>query len=274
MRGKGRTAILKPKKEIERASESDVNVVGNYLAVLSEVCQSLCGQEFPHELGMTVLLKHGGMLAPSAAALLGERRMWNWIREYELAIYKILCETNIATVPHVLESCGSCVCSAELPFDIINYNERMSYYGRATITKHLACHLRRRISNVGTRWVKEGPWKVEDPTQGYRWSSRCTMIELWLRLWFNTSKLLELIPNDIQKLYHVNRGLRFRQGLSEQEFLYSANREQIREAIANANGTKLLRIEGDDYTSRAEWVRVFYNSLRPRPLKSWPHANA
>lgn len=268
---KGRTAILKPEVETECDAESRVDVLKECLAALSEACWGLCGREFPHELGMLVLLEYGGMRSPSAVAFLGEQKMWTWIRIYE----SVLADAHkMVTAARLWNPCGMCQCGAEnLPVAVERYCTDVSYYGRGTMTKTLACHYPHRISNIGSRWVKEGPWKVEDPTR-MRWRDQCSMTELWLGLWFNTSEALASVSRGIQQLYHMNRNLRFRQGLMERDFLYSANREQIREAIANVNGTEKVRIEGDDYTSRAEWVRVFYNSLRPRPLKSWPHADA
>lgn len=248
------------------------NMVGEHLAALSEVCQGLCGREFPHELGMAVLIEYGGMRAPSAVAFLGEQRMWSWVHAYESLMRELQTEYGLRA-HSILNSGDLCQCGAENPAVATGkYCAAVSYYGRGTMTKTLACHWPRRSSNVGSRWVREGPWKVEDPTRK-RWTVTCAMAELWMTLWFNTSKALASVSKGMQQLYYMNRRVRFRQGLSEREFLSGADREQIREAIANANGTEQVRIEGDDYTSRAEWVRVFYNSLRPRPLMAWPHAD-
>lgn len=63
-------------------------------------------------------------------------------------------------------------------------------------------------------------------------------------------------------------------GLKECEFVLYADRGQIRQLIARAHGTEVLHIEGDDYISRSEWARVFYNSLREEPLRDWPRVNA
>jgi hypothetical protein len=284
VRGKSRPATLELEVEtecddaetdakLEGGTELRVDMVGEHLAALSEVCQSLCGREFPHELGMAVLIEHGGMRAPSAVAFLGEHRMWIWIRIYESALAELNQEVSAASVSRMLGSGARCVCGAEnLPVAVGRYCAAMSYYGRGTMTKTLACHWPRRMSNVGSRWVTEGPLKVEDPTRK-RWTDACAMADLWMGVWFNTSDTMTLMSSSKRILYDMNRQIRFRQGLSEREFLAYANRGEIREAIANANGTEQVRIDGDDYTSRAEWVRVFYNSLRPRPLMAWPHAD-
>jgi len=255
------------------------DMVGEYLKVLSEVCEGLCGHGFPHELGMAVLFAYGGMRAPSAVAFLGERRMWEYIRnhesvmnEWQSAMNERQRNTNHALVLCMHKFEGVCVCGAKnMPAIAGRYCAAMSYYGRATMTKQLACHWPCRLSNVTERWVTEGPWKVEDPTRK-QWTDRCAMADLWMGLWINTSEVA-LQSGVLQYVYHTNKKIRFRHGLSEREFLYYANREQIREAIANTNGTEVVRIEGDDYTSRAEWVRVFYNSLRLRPLKAWPYVD-
>lgn len=284
MRKKGRPATLEPEVETKcddaepetdakREIELRVNMVGECLAALSGVCQDLCGREFPHELGMAVLLEHGGMRAPSAVAFLGEQKMWAWVRAHELLMCELHRGAEYASVARMLDSCGACQCGAENPAVAVGkYCAAVSYYGRGTMTKTLACHWPRRMSNVESRWVAEGPWKVEDPMRK-RLTVTCAMADLWMGLWYNTSNVLASIPKNIQQLYHMNYQFRFRQGLSEREFLVCANREEIREAIANANGTEKVWIKGDDYTSRAEWVRVFYNSLRPRPLRAWPHAD-
>ena len=254
--------------ELEGAIELRVDRVGEHLAALNEVCQDLCGREFPHELGMAVLLEHGGMRAPSAVAFLGERRMWNWIQTFKSA----LAQPN-GMLHLIISSVDHCVCGADnLSIAAGKYCAAMSYYSHGTMTKTLACHWAQRISNVGSRWVKEGPWKAEDPSRK-RWKTDCAMAQLWMGLLFNTSEALMLTSKSSQAIYYMSRKIRFMEGLTEREFLAHANREQIREAIANANGTEQVRIEGDDYTSRAEWVRVFYNSLRPRPLMAWPHAD-
>lgn len=254
--------------EIATAAKPIVNVVGEYLAVLSEVCEGLCGKRFSHELGVVVLFEHGGMRAPSAAAFLGEQRMWDWIRNYEFAIGEL---PDLNMLSRKLDPDFRCVCGAKnISVSARRYCAAMSQYGRATMTKKLACHWPHRLSNVGSRWVSEGPWKTEDLTQK-RWINKCAMAELWMGLWINTSESVSYLG--MRHLYLMGRAIRFREGVLEREFLYHANREQIREAIANANGTEVVRIEGEDYTSRAEWVRVFYNSLRSRPLQAWPHVD-
>ena len=269
-----RSITVEPEVETERddAAKPTPNMVGEYLAVLSEVCQGLCGQGFPHELGVAVLFEHRGMRAPSAAAFLGERRMWDWIKNYETGIANSSERYEMSAIYRILDVCGLCMCGAKPRLDIQRYSDAMSNYGRATMTKPLACHQPYRLSNVAARWVAEGPWKARDPTRP-GWKGICSLVDLWTGIWVNTSETVGMLDKRITGVYLMNRMVRFREGLTEREFLADANREQIREAIANANGTEPLRIKGDDYTSRAEWVQVFYNSLRPKPLQAWPHAD-
>lgn len=261
---------INSENEAEKETEYKVNVVGEHLAVLSEVCENLCGQRFPHELGMTVLFRHGGLCASTAVAFLGERRMWDWIQNYHMFLSQLNQDNDIGEASRAMDLAQACVCGANPHLNAKRHCDALTNYGRVTMTKQIACHQYPRVSNVGSRWVTEGPWKMENLMR-HQWRSYCAMMDLWVGVWFNKSEKLIGISNTILVLYEMKRKIRFRKGLLEREFLYSANREQIREAIANANGTKPVRIDGNDYTSRAEWVRVFYNGLRAKPLKAWPH---
>lgn len=274
-KGEHRPITVEPEVETEwdGVAKLGVNVVEEYLAVLSDVCRSLCGQEFPHELGVVVLFEHMGMRAPSATAFLGERRMWDWIQKYDNCMISRISQNDVYVGDRTLIAFRQCMCGANPELNVQRYCDAMSNYGRAMMTKQLACHQPHRLSNVSSRWVAEGPWKARNPTK-HVWKTDCSLVDLWMGIWFNTSKTLDLLGKSIISLYVMNRTIRFLPGLTEREFLYDANREQIREAIANANGTQPLRIQGDDYTSRAEWVRVFYNSMRPRLLRSWPRADS
>ena len=248
------------------------DVVEEHLAVLSEVCEGLCGQGFPHELGMVVLIEHGGMRAPSAAAFWGERRMWEWVADMERNFPK---NTTFGSSHRAEALSSQCVCGmVAVQFRPMHaYKDALSSYGRAKMTKQMACHQARRLSNVTERWVAEGPWKRDSPSAPLRVAPQCSMNELWGVIWTNTSAKLTTHGETMRVLLELNRGIRFREGLLEREFLWAADRPQIREAIAKVNGTEVVKIKGDDYTSRNEWVRIYYNSLREKPLHNWPYAD-
>jgi len=128
------------------------------------------------------------------------------------------------------------------------------------VTKKMASHSTpRRWAGVDS-YVQCGSWACNLP----RFSNRCGLASLYGSVVRNSA----LPPPEGQCIHDKW----FNAGMGEPMFLLFADRSQVRALIAKVNGTKRIHIDGCDYNSKADWVRVYYNSLRETPLEDWPRA--
>ena len=226
-----------------------VDLVGEHIQALSDSFITVCGVVLPPELALIILFRFGGLRAPTAEVLRIDPQLCVFrsavAQEYD-AHGNFLWRTHAST--------RSCLCGPGLePGAAVTQYLRLERTGGAgVVTKKAMCHLSPRRSSVVSYWLRDGPYERE---LGICRRLGCATTRLWLGM----VSLWE--PQLI------------REGLSEAAFLSLANRVELRDAIAKQHGTMPARIEGDDFTSRNEWVRIYYNSLREEGLRDWPRAD-
>ena len=250
----------------EQECRSDM--FAEYVHALEDVCEGLTGMRMAAELVMLVLVRHRGLRTPSAQAY--------W-KDPGLSAHPWADVLNLSVVAY-------CACGAGRDIMAEGHPVRKRLYAlhngkRPPMTARAAMHLQPRTPAVPSTYLRHGKYAVRTHVSDFRVSdtvdsfgAQCRKTLLWSRVLLNRT-------TDCDPTLAVNDPMHWWMWrwltdpwLTEAQFLLYADRDQIRELIARAHGTKPVRLEGDDYTSRAEWVRVYYNSLRETPLDDWPRA--
>jgi len=227
---------------------ASLGIVDDYARTLWDVSVGLCGFPMPTELALAILLRFRGLQHPLACSFLGglaqrRERFTRWTSGPMATQPWCACGENgyINNLAHLF---GHDV----LPFHQLRLTRQVcshTIWYRPTVPGQLVNH------------------KLYAPHRCYGIRSKCRNAALWLRVLRSPSRESAGAEGTVET---------FPRGLSVLQFLRAATRAQVRDAIATANGTPSLTIADNDYTSRGEWVRVYYNSLREEPAKAWPYA--
>lgn len=248
--------------------EGRVDVFEEHIRALGDVCEGLTGRRMAVELAVLVLVRHGGLRAPSAQVL--------WM-DPGLNAHPWADALNLSAVAH-------CACGAGRNIVADGHPVRKRLHAlhdgkHPPMTARAAMHLQPRSPAVPSTYLTYGKYAVAAHARGSRVSSSVDRFGAWCRKTLLWNRVMANRVTDCDPTQEVNNPMQYSvwrwrtdSWLTEARFLLHADRDQIRELIARAHGTKPIRIEGDDYTSRAEWVRVYYNSLRDKPLEDWPRA--
>ncbi len=254
-------------REVQRTGEQEecVDMFAEYARALGDACEGLTGRGMAMELVMLVLVRHRGFRTPSAQVFwmdpgLSTHAWFNLTKARGYITELCACGAggNIIAMGHPVRKRLAALRNGEHP----------------PMTARAAMHLQPRRPAVPSTYLQCGKhmvWTHEGSSVDC-FGAPCRKTLLWNRVLMN--RALDCNPTHMAcDVTHWSMWRWFTDPwLTEARFLLYADRGQIRELIARAHGTKLVRLEGDDYTSRAEWVRVYYNSLRETPLEDWPRA--
>ncbi len=239
------------------------------IVVLDIACQRKIGKRLPPELVFKIIFEYKGFLHPLAQCLIMDFEFYYFVRGIKLRML-------------ITKVAGSCTCGGgfgaptwSYPVDMASKYITAQIHGQHfPLTKQIACH----IGRVGVcRWTSrfdgDFPRRQIYDTDPYNRRSplvattSCSLRRLWA--------LYARNYNNNEAGYYYNTLQNSELEFSELDYIRNASRGEIRYMIGRAHGVECPSVVEKDYISRAEWVRVYYNSLRApaEQLKDWPRRN-
>lgn len=245
--------------------------------ILTKACEEMTGMCLPSEIVMLILVKHGGLRHPIVSVLFNDRKL-GMFTTYERSIR--------GKADEFLKR--RCWCRNHKPGEqwvsgryLVNkYLIDHSMNWEPLLTKATVCHLGIRDFSQYFKWLHFCGGSDKPPFRdfdvGYRhtdsfekWPGKsneaaplCSCDDLW-RIYLSNKDNIPHVFEDQNVEY------------DEVKLLRTCTRTNLYNIIGHAHGNKRLRFKADDYTSRNEWVRVYYNSLRGEgnELNDWPRKN-